>query len=67
MNFLFISLEGLISDIAWQVSKEGDNVRYYIKNKAERDIGDGFLEKQEAARLEVFVNSLGIPRMTFET
>ena len=28
-NFLFVSLTGLISDIAWQVSKEGHEVRYF--------------------------------------
>ena len=36
-NFLFVSLTGLISDIAWQVSKEGHEVRYYIGDKKERD------------------------------
>jgi phosphoribosylamine--glycine ligase len=28
-NFLFVSLTGLISDIAWQASKEGHEVRYF--------------------------------------
>jgi len=36
-NFLFVSLTGLISDIAWQVSKEGHEVRYFIGDKKERD------------------------------
>jgi len=44
-NFLFVSLTGLISDIAWQVSKEGHEVRYFIGDKEERDIGDGFVAK----------------------
>ena len=30
-NFLFISLAGLIGDLAWHLSKEGHNVKYYIK------------------------------------
>jgi phosphoribosylamine-glycine ligase len=37
-KFLFASLSGLISDIAWQVSKEGHEVRYYIKDQKERDV-----------------------------
>ena len=44
-NFLFVSLSGLISDIAWQVSKEGHEVRYFIGDKKERDIADGFVAK----------------------
>jgi phosphoribosylamine--glycine ligase len=50
MNFLFISLDGLIGDIAWQVTKEGHAVKYYIKNKGERDVADGFAEKVEEWR-----------------
>lgn len=46
-KFLFISLDGLISDIAWQTLKEGHEVRYYIDNEEERDIADGFVPKSE--------------------
>ena len=46
-NFLFVSLTGLISDIAWQVSKEGHEVRYFIADKEERDIADGFVAKSK--------------------
>jgi phosphoribosylamine---glycine ligase len=46
-KFLFASLTGLISDIAWQVSKEGHEVRYYIKDKKESDIADGFVAKSD--------------------
>src|SRR5450432_2223642 len=46
-NFLFVSLTGLISDIAWQVSKEGHEVRYFIGDKKERDIADGFVAKSK--------------------
>ena len=46
-NFLFVSLTGLISDIAWQVSKEGHEVRYFIGDKEERDIADGFVAKSK--------------------
>src|ERR1700722_11138098 len=41
-KFLFVSLSGLIGDIAWQVLKEGHDVRYYIEAEKERDIADGF-------------------------
>ena len=32
-NFLFVSIDALITDIAWQVVKEGHKVRYYIASK----------------------------------
>ncbi|MBF0542576.1 MAG: phosphoribosylamine--glycine ligase [Nitrospirae bacterium] len=44
-KFLFISKDALISDIAWQVVKEGQSVKYYIENKSEDDIADGFVPK----------------------
>jgi len=44
-NFLFVSLDALISDIAWKVRQEGHNVKYFIEEKGERDVGDGFVEK----------------------
>ena len=44
-KFLFVSIDALISDIAWLVSKEGCNVRYYIESESERTIGDGFVPK----------------------
>lgn len=46
-NFLFVSLDGLITDIAWCVSREGHGVRYSIESETERQIGDGFVEKVE--------------------
>src|SRR5271154_750754 len=46
-KFLFVSLSGLIGDIAWQVLKEGHDVRYYIDNEKERDIADGFVPKSK--------------------
>jgi len=45
LKFLFVSLEGLIGDIAWQVAKEGHDVRYFIRNEEEREIADGFVPK----------------------
>lgn len=47
LKFLFVSLESLSGDLAWQVKKEGNEVRVYIKEKADVDVYDGFLEKVE--------------------
>jgi len=46
-NFLFVSLEGLISDVAWQVVKEGHNVKYFIDSKDEKAVADGFVPKTD--------------------
>ena len=35
-RFLFVSLDALITDIAWQVSRAGNDVRYYIHEESER-------------------------------
>jgi len=53
-NFLFLSLDAaLITDIAWQISKEGHNVKYYIEAESDRAIGNGFVPKTEDWRSEV--------------
>ncbi len=41
-NFLFISYDALITDIAWQVVKEGHAVKYFINTDYAKEIGDGF-------------------------
>ena len=65
-RFLFVSLAGLIGDIAWQVVKEGHEVRYYIDAADERDLADGFVPKTddweghvEWADVIVFDDTLG--------
>ncbi len=52
-NFLFVSLEGLIGDIAWQISKEGHNVKYFIDSKEDKEVADGFVEKIDDWEKEV--------------
>ena len=52
-KFLFVSLEGLISDIAWRVSKEGHRVRYFIESPEERELSDGFVEKTDDWKKEI--------------
>ena len=44
-RFLFVSEEALVGDLAWQVKKEGNEVKYYIGEKASRDICNGFVDK----------------------
>lgn len=44
-KFLFISWESLSGDLAWQIKKEGHQVKSYIKNETDQDVYDGFLEK----------------------
>lgn len=52
-NFLFVSIDGLIGDIAWQVAKEGHNVKYYIKNPEEKEVADGFVPKTDDWKSEL--------------
>lgn len=46
-KFLFVSSESLSGDLAWQIKKEGHEVKVYIKSEADKDVYDGFLEKVE--------------------
>jgi phosphoribosylamine--glycine ligase len=41
-KFLFMSLDNLIGDIAWQLIKEGHEVKYFVKEEDEREVGEGF-------------------------
>ncbi len=40
-------------DPAWRILREGHEVRYCIENKAEADIGDGFVPKVDDWREHV--------------
>lgn len=44
-NFLFVTLDALITDIAWQIVKEGHNVKFYSECEDDKEVGDGFVEK----------------------
>jgi phosphoribosylamine--glycine ligase len=52
-NFLFVSLYADINDIAWQVAKEGHNVKYFIETPVYKDVGDGFAPKTDNWRKEL--------------
>jgi len=72
-KFLFVSWDGLIADIAWQVMKEGHDVRLWIQNEEERGIGEGFVPKTgdwrsevDWADLVVFDDVLGMGKLAEE-
>ncbi len=44
-KFLFVSWESLSGDLAWQIKKEGHEVKVYIKSEDDKDVYDGILEK----------------------
>ena len=44
-KFLFVTQEALSADLAWQLSKEGHEVKFYCHDQPEKDVGDGFFEK----------------------
>ncbi len=45
MKFLFVTFESLSADLAWQLKKEGHEVKMYCHNQGEKDVGVGFFEK----------------------
>ncbi|MEQ9403676.1 MAG: hypothetical protein RIM99_08840 [Cyclobacteriaceae bacterium] len=66
VNILFVSISGLIGDIAWKCRLEGHNVKYFIEEESEKEIGNGFVDKVddweeeiEWADLIVFDDVLG--------
>lgn len=46
-RFLFVTTEADSADLAWQIRKEGNEVRFYVRDPSEQDTGDGFLEKTD--------------------
>jgi phosphoribosylamine--glycine ligase len=66
-KFLFVSYDALISDIAWEVVKEGHDVKYWIRDEKSKDVGDGFVPKTDSweneldwADIVVFDDVLGM-------
>jgi phosphoribosylamine--glycine ligase len=52
-KFLFVSYDSLITDIAWQIIKEGHKVKFYTKNPEDKEVGDGFVPKVDDWKSEV--------------
>ena len=72
-KFLFVSYDGLIGDIAWECVKEGEDVRFWIKDPEEQEIADGFVPKSTDwkkdvgwADVVVFDDVLGMGEMAQE-
>ena len=45
MKFLFVTFESLSADLAWQLKKEGHDVKMYCHGQGEKDVGLGFFDK----------------------
>ncbi|MFI5404700.1 MAG: phosphoribosylamine--glycine ligase [Candidatus Gagatemarchaeaceae archaeon] len=45
MKFLFVTDESLSADLAWQLKKEGHEVKMFCHDQGEKDVGLGFFEK----------------------
>ena len=45
LKFLFVSIDALIGDLAWEVKNEGHEIKYHIINKDQKDVCDGFVDK----------------------
>ncbi|MCB9358900.1 phosphoribosylamine--glycine ligase [Candidatus Woesearchaeota archaeon] len=46
-KFLFVTIDSLIADIAWRVKAEGHEVRFYVQNNDDKEVGQGFFEMVE--------------------
>ncbi len=45
MKFLFVAPEAMSIDLAWRVTREGHDVRFAVKSRADKDVGDGLVAK----------------------
>jgi len=52
-NFLFVTLDSLIADIAWRIKLEGHSVKYYVKCTDDKEVGMGFVEMVDDWEKEV--------------
>jgi phosphoribosylamine--glycine ligase len=48
LKFLFVSLEALSVDLAYLIRQEGNDVKFFIENSTEKDVGDGFVDKVDS-------------------
>ncbi|MEK6917079.1 MAG: phosphoribosylglycinamide synthetase C domain-containing protein [Nanoarchaeota archaeon] len=52
-KFLFVTIDALITDIAWQCIKEGHEVKFFTEEKEEKEVGNGFVPKVDDWEKEV--------------
>lgn len=45
IKFLFVSPEALSLDLAYQLVREGHEVKFVVLSETEKDVGDGFVDK----------------------
>ncbi|MBD3310177.1 phosphoribosylamine--glycine ligase [Candidatus Woesearchaeota archaeon] len=43
-KFLFVTIDSLIADMAWRIKLEGHEVKYYVRNPDDKEVGMGFVE-----------------------
>jgi phosphoribosylamine--glycine ligase len=48
VKFLFVTLEALSVDLAYKLTQEGHDVKFYVQSQTEKDVGDGFVNKVES-------------------
>src|SRR3989344_80410 len=53
LKFLFVSNESLSGDIAWQIKKEGHEVKVFIKKKEDNDVYEGILERVDSCEKHI--------------
>lgn len=44
-KFLFVSFESLSGDLAWQIKKEGHDVKVFVEKDSDKDVYSGILDK----------------------
>jgi len=44
-KFLFISKDAPINDVAWHVLNEGNEVKYFIEDRTQKEVADGLVPK----------------------
>lgn len=60
-SFLFVSADAaLIADLAWQIRREGHEIKYYIEAETDREIGDGFVPKTDDWEADVDCADVGV-------
>lgn len=52
-NFLFVTINCLAGDLAWQIAKEGHNVKLYTEALTDKEVADGFVPKVDNWEKEI--------------
>ena len=43
-KFLFVSYDGITTDLAWTVAREGHDVRFFMESESYKKVGEGFMQ-----------------------